>query len=249
MQISFLNRVEGVFVLINAFLPAIIVIVLSSMFYLTWKSAESTLAQYTESIENVIENAQVTKVELQNASIELAAMAVKIKKNGQEVVKNVNKMTKGFNATIDDFGPNFEKAVGNLSLDIKIPVIKKVVPIKFGKVLAKPMGKIGDAIAKPFGPLSDSFGDLGSSVGEIKQEMVKITEQIQKMQKMEIYLDAVIIEYQNILSNVTEIVGLVGRLIQWILIGICALVLWFALSYIIWVRRRVINAMQLIRGV
>ncbi|TQV72783.1 hypothetical protein FLL45_15045 [Aliikangiella marina] len=248
MASSIINRIEGIFIIINTLLPIFLLIVLSTLFTLTWQSASESISQYSQSLQQIVDKAQVAKKELQKASEDIADMAVNIQKNGEKIVTKVNKMTTAFNQTVDGFGNVFEGAVDKLSLDVKIPVIKKTIPIKFGKVLSKPMKNVGDAISKPFKPLSNSFADLGNSVAEIKSEVAAVAVKLQEIRKMEIYLDAVIIEYQKVIDSLAELATTIGRLFYWLGITMTVLVIWFFFSYLLWARRRLISGVALIKG-
>lgn len=248
MAKSILNRMEGIFIIVNTFLPLILVIAISVALNLTWKSAKDSIQIYSNSLNKIVMQAEIAKTELQKVSKDISEMAIKIKKNGAKIGKDIDKVTGAFQKTISGFDKVFENAVEKLNIPLKIPGIKKPLKINVGKVIAKPLGKVGGAIAKPFKPLSNSFKDLGKSVSQIKEEVATLAYKLEELKKMEIYLDSVIIEYRKVVETLDSLALAVGRFFTWLFYGVLALAFWFAFGYFLWVRRRLVTGMALLRG-
>ncbi len=244
---SILNRMEGVFIIVNTFLPVILIIAISVAINLTWKATKDSIQTYTNSLQKIVSQAEIAKSELQKVSKDIANMAVKIQKNGEKIGKDINKVTSAFQSTISGFDKVFENAVEKLNIPLKIPGIKNPLKINIGKVIAKPLGKVGGAIAKPFKPLSNSFKNLGNSVSEIKEEVATLAYKLQELKKMEIYLDSVIIEYKKVAGTLNSMAAAIGQLFTWLFYGSVILIIWFSFGYFLWARRRVITGFKLLK--
>jgi len=248
MAKSILNRMEGIFIIVNTFLPLILVIAIAIAINLTWSATRDSIQSYSDSLQRIVEQAEIAKVELQKVSKDIAKMAVNIQKNGEKIGRDVDKVTTAFQNTVSGFDKVFEGAVEKLNIPLKIPGIKKPLKIYIGKVIAKPLGKVGGAIAKPFKPLSNSFKDLGKSVSQIKEEVATLAYKLEELKKMEIYLDSVIVEYKKVVDTLDSLASTVGRFFTWLFYGVVILGIWFSFGYLLWARRRVIGGLTLLKG-
>lgn len=248
MAKSILNRMEGIFVIVNTFLPLILVIAIAIALNVTWQATKDSIQTYSNSLQQIVTQAEVAKKELQKVSNDIAKMAVKIQKNGAKISKDIDKVTGAFQKTVSGFDKVFENAVKKLNIPLKIPGIKNPLKINIGKVIAKPLGKVGGAIAKPFKPLSNSFKDLGKSVSQIKEEVATLAYKLEELKKMEIYLDSVIVEYKKIMSTIDSLASAIGRFFTWLFYGVLVLLVWFAFGYFLWVRRRLKTGIALLTG-
>ena len=243
-----INKIEGIFIIVNTLLPFIIVVLLSIGITLTWQSMKSSVSDYTGSLQTIVNQAKVAKKEIQEVIKDIGKSAAEIKDKGEDIGKNVNKVVKAFDNSIGKFGTTMGNAVQKLDVPLHIPVIKVDLKIPFGSVLQKPMVRVGNAIAKPFRPLGRSFGQLGNAVGTIQSEVANITQKVEQLTQMEKYLDAVINEYTRLIKSINNIMSAIGTLIKWVGITIGFLVAWFSAGYFLWARRRLLNGIALFTG-
>jgi hypothetical protein len=103
-------------------------------------------------------------------------------------------------------------------------------------------------VARPFRPLSDEFKNVGTSIRTIKSQLADVAEKVAELEKLQVYFDAVIVEYQRIRQSLDQTIAAVGRTLRILAYFILALALWSAIGYVLWVRGRFRRALALIRG-
>jgi hypothetical protein len=228
-----LDRVEGVFVIGNTALPFVLAVLVIWGTASVWAALKEDLARYQRSLTRVIEGAQQAKTELEQVAKEVLQSTRGIRAEGEKAAASVNRVVSAFRSSLDGFSAAFV-----------VPFDSPVVPgpIKSG------MRALGKSVTAPFQPLAGELNQVGESIGTIKGEVAGVVERLAQLQKLEVYFDAVIAEYDEIRRTVDAVVATVGRALRILAYVALALASWAAMGYLLWVRGRFRRGLALIRG-
>jgi len=228
-----LDRVEGVFVIGNTVLPVVLVALAAWGTASVCAALKEDLAGYQRSLARVTQAAQQAKAEVQQVARDVLNSTRDMREEGEKAAASVNRVVGAFRSSLDGFSEAFVA-----------PFDSPVVP----EVIKSGMRALGKSVAAPFRPLANEFNRVGDSIGTIKAQVAGVAGRLAQLKRLEVYFDAVIVEYDEIIRTVDAVVETVGTALRVLAFVALGLALWSAAGYLLWVRRRVRRGMALIRG-
>lgn len=223
-----LDRVEGVFVIGNTVLPIALAVLVVWGAACAWAALENSLIAYKASLAEVVKAANLAKQELQHIARDVLKTTEHVQEEGKKAADSINRVTTKFGRALDGFGDAFAQPVPDF--------------MKSG------MRALGNSLAVPFRPLSDEFKKVGGSIRTIKTELASVAAKVAELERLKVYFDAVIAEYDRIHQEVDKFIAMVGKTLRTLAYFMLALALWWATGYFLWLRSRLRHGLALIRG-
>lgn len=230
------NKISGIYMLVNTFLPIIIIVCVSLVTSLAWYKIRSSLEFYEQSLVVVIEEAGRAKVQIEKATQSLIDKSGKITKNGKKIIQRINSASTSVGNAINGFSTAFASP------------FKNVPNVLGGEFIRKGMRNLGNSVAAPFRPLTNQIKAVGGDINQIQNEVAEIAAEVGNLGSMHQYLSTIETEYHNQLEHLRSFIDSFVFIFYLALVFFIVFILWVSVGYILWVRSRIMQSFKLIRS-
>ncbi len=228
-------------ILVNTFLPILLVLLAVWGGYRAWAWGEQRLIQTKASAEKIIQSALEAKASVVASTQKALAAADQAREKGQAIVARINGMSDAVGGEIQKVAGAFKKAAA---------VITSPIPNIAGArdKARRELEKLFAPITAPFVSMVRQFKAVGADLSEIQEEIAAIAAELNHLKGLEKYLDAVIAEYEKIRENTIAALAFLSKAVRVVVGGLVLLGAWMCIGFGFWFLRRVATGMAMVRG-